>query len=116
MSPTLLLDLRLEAGYTFATIGSQSKAMVDDRVLKANRASFWLKQDLSSQGNIDVGLATYLFDKMISPILLYGCSFWGIPNKTKLFCVNNVQENVNCTQQIHYPFLILQKDKEKISQ
>jgi len=74
------------------------KAMIADRMLKANRASYVLRQAISANGSnniVDVKLATKLFDKMISPILLYGCCVWGVENSTNLIYLKNISEGNN---------------------
>ena len=53
--------------------------MIEDRISKANRAAFVIRQALSVGSNVSVGLAESLFDKKISPILTYGCTIWGVP-------------------------------------
>ncbi len=59
--------------------------MMEDRILKANRAAYLLRQALSCNGNmLNVKLAINLFDKIISPILLYGSYIWGMPKPTNL--------------------------------
>ena len=58
--------------------------MIKDRILKAKRAMYMLKKVLSTSVNVSVDLATQLFDKSISPVLLYGCSFWGIPENKNI--------------------------------
>ncbi len=76
------------------TSNMNHSAMIEDRILKANRASYMLKQALSAQGsNVNVTLAMSLFDKMISPVLLYGCSIWGLPKNTNLLYLKNVSES-----------------------
>ncbi len=55
--------------------------MVQDRISKTNRAAFMLHKALSVGHNVSVKLAMTLFDKQLSPILLYGCSLWGIPDQ-----------------------------------
>ncbi len=55
--------------------------MVQDRVNKTNRAAFMLHKALSIGQNVSVQLAMTLFEKQLSPILLYGCSVWGIPDR-----------------------------------
>ena len=68
--------------------------MIEDRILKANRAAYLLRQALSSNGSIlDVNLAMSLFDKIISPILLYGCSIWGLPKTTNLLYLKGLAES-----------------------
>ncbi len=54
--------------------------MIEDRMLKANRAAFLIRQALCSGSNCSVRLAESLFDKKIMPILLYGCPIWGVPH------------------------------------
>jgi hypothetical protein len=74
------------------------KAMIADRILKANRASYVLRQAISASGSnniVDVKLATTLFDKMVSPILLYGCCVWGVENSTNLIYLKNISEGTN---------------------
>ena len=58
---------------------------IEDRVSKAERAICMLRQVLASDGNVSIKLALSLFDKQISPILLYGCSIWGIQSCTNYF-------------------------------
>ena len=53
--------------------------MIHDRIVKANRAAFMVRQALSVGSNVSVNLAGSIFDKKISPILLYGCPIWGVP-------------------------------------
>ena len=54
---------------------------INDRICKANRALFLLKQMLSSgRSNISPKLSLSMFDKQIMPILLYGCTLWSLPN------------------------------------
>ena len=53
--------------------------MIDDRISKAKTAMYMLKKALATSVNVSVLLATKLFDKSISPILLYGCPIWGMP-------------------------------------
>ena len=54
--------------------------MINDIVIKTKKALFMVKQALSTSQNVSVPLAMSLFDKQISPILLYGSPIWGIPN------------------------------------
>ncbi len=55
--------------------------MIHDRIVKTNRAAFMLQKALSVGQNVSVKLAMTLFEKQLSPILLYGCSIWGIPDR-----------------------------------
>ena len=75
------------------------KAMMNDRILKANRAAYLLRMAISTGGyNINVKLALTLFDKMISPILLYGCSVWGLPKTSNLLYIDNVPDSIGDTR------------------
>ena len=67
--------------------------MMEDRIQKANRATYLLRQAISCNGYIiNIKLAIKLFDKIISPILLYGCCVWGIPKTTNYVYVNGIAE------------------------
>ena len=66
-------------GLMISSDGSIRK-MIEERVTKAKRASFVLRQALSTSQNVSVNLYMSLFDKQIEPILLYGCPLWGMPS------------------------------------
>jgi len=66
-------------GLIFSSNGNIGK-MEDDRIDKARKASFAIRQAISTSHNISVKLALSLFDKQIEPILLYGCPIWGLPS------------------------------------
>ncbi len=38
-----------------------------------------IRRAISSVNNVSVDLAMSMFDKRISPVLLYGCPIWGVP-------------------------------------
>ena len=67
------------------------------KTLKANRAAYLLRQAISTgSGNIiNIKLAMNLFDKLISPVLLYGSCVWGIPNTTNLLYLSLVAKGGN---------------------
>ena len=69
-------------GLIISSNGSRTR-MVNDRVLKAKRAAFAIKQAISTTQNISTKLSMSLFDKQIEPILLYGSPIWGIPSSTR---------------------------------
>ena len=67
-----------------------------ERVTKAKRASFALRQAMSTTHNVSVNLHVSLIDKQIELILLYGCPIWGMPSsnytvKVKGNCLNNTR-------------------------
>ena len=63
---------------------------IQDRISKTNRAIHMIKQVLGYSSNVSVKLAISLFDKLISPILLYGSSIWSIPD-----CNRHIHIKVN---------------------
>ena len=82
----------------YLTYNLDSKAMIEDRITKANRAAYVLRQGLSVAGTnnvIDIKLAMSLFDKLVAPILLYGCPIWAMANSTNLIYLQNIQEGEN---------------------
>ncbi len=54
--------------------------MEQDRVGKAQKASFVIRKAINTSHNVSVNLALSLLDKQIQPILLYGCPIWGFPS------------------------------------
>ena len=44
-----------------------------------HRAIFMIRRAISSVHNVSVDLALSMFDKRISPVLLFGCPIWGVP-------------------------------------
>ena len=70
-------------------------AVMQDRIAKATRVSHMILQALRTNRNVSSKLAMTLFDKQIVPILLYGCSVWGLPKTHNLFYLEEQQENLN---------------------
>ena len=52
-------------------------------------------QALRTNKNVSVRLALSLFDKQITPILLYGCPFWSLPDLQNLIYLINQPEGDN---------------------
>ena len=52
-------------------------------------------QALRTNKNVSSELALKLFDKQIVPILLYGCSIWGVPKTHNLIYLEEQPENIN---------------------
>jgi len=71
------------------------KKAIQDRCMKSRRALYALKRALSTSSNVSVKLAMSLYDKQISPILLYGCPVWGSPPCTNYIYIDDVPENVS---------------------
>ncbi len=68
--------------------------MVQDRIDKANRAIFMIRRAISSVQNVSIDLAMSMFDKRISPVLLFGCPIWGVPiNKFSIkVCIEEIPD------------------------
>ena len=56
------------------------KEAIADRVAKANSAIHMLKHVTGYSNSLSTKLSMSMFDKQISPILLYGSPIWGIPD------------------------------------
>ena len=69
--------------------------LIQDRVLKATRMANMILQTIKTNKNVSVKLAISLFDKQISPILLYGCPIWSPPQWQNLIYVVNQPEETN---------------------
>ncbi len=67
--------------------------MEEDRIIKARKALFVIRQALSSSHSISTRLSLSLFDKQIEPILLYGCPIWGIPSSNCTIRIKNMGIN-----------------------
>ena len=80
LAPVLsILNSYKYLGFMISSDGSIRK-MIEERVTKAKRALFVLRQALSTSQNVSVNLYMSLFDKQIEPILLYGYPLWGMPS------------------------------------
>ena len=84
-------------GIKFTKNGSFVKA-VEDRLTKANRAIFILKQALSTTRNVNAKLAKNLFQKQIEPIISYGCSNWALPKSNLYAYIENIPNNLDITK------------------
>ena len=71
-------------------------AAILDRISKTKHALHVVKQILGYSSNAPVKLAMPLFDKQLSPILLYGSSVWSIPDCSRHIHihVNNIEAKV----------------------
>ena len=70
-------------------------AVMQDRIAKATRVSHMILQALRTNRNVSSKLSMTLFDKQITPILLYGFSIWGLPKTHNLFYLEEQQEHLN---------------------
>ena len=62
-------------GTTFSSNGSM-KAAIEKQIVQANRALFKLRS-IASSLNLSIDTQCELYDRMILPILMYGCEVWG---------------------------------------
>ena len=84
-------------GIHFQKNGSFTQS-VQDRLTKANRAIYMLKQAISTRRNINVKLATNLYDKQIEPIISYGCANWALPASTLYAYLENIPSTVDMSR------------------
>ena len=80
-----VVDEYVYLGTTFSSNGSM-KAAVEKQILQANRALFKL-QTIASSMKLPLDTQCELYDRMIVPILTYGCEIWGTKwiNRIELF-------------------------------
>ena len=64
----------------------------EERVLKARKAVFTIRQALTTSGNVSVNLAMKLFDSKIEPVLTYGSIIWGIESSNNLIIIDGLKE------------------------
>ena len=57
-----------------------------------------LKQAISTSRNINVKLATNLYDKQIEPIISYGCVNWALPASTLYAYLENIPSTVDISR------------------
>ncbi len=74
-------------GCIVSSDGKLHKAMAD-RLEKATKAVYSIRNAISHYENISTTLANTLFDKQISPILLYGSAMWILPEVNRYAKVN----------------------------
>ncbi len=55
------------------------KKSMEDRITKATKCVYMIRNAISHYTNISTRLATTLFDKQVAPILTYGCPLWSLP-------------------------------------
>ncbi len=69
-------------GTTFSSNGKFSEA-IEKQINQAHRALFVIKSR-KDKYNLPLDIVLDLFDKMILPVLLYGCEIWGLEKLEKL--------------------------------
>ena len=80
--PVEIVDTYTYLGTVFSYNGKFNNA-IDKQILQAQRALFAIKSKKETY-NLPVDIMLDLFDKMIMPILLYGCEIWGYANLDKI--------------------------------
>ena len=79
-------DLPLQASKSMNYLGfvisynRKYRSINHDRIMKATRVFNMVLQAIRRNMNVSVRLAMSLFDKQITPILLYGCPVWSLPD------------------------------------
>ena len=73
-----LVDSYVYLGTTFQSNGKFTEA-ITKQINQAHRALFVIKSK-KEKFNLPIDIVLDLFDKMILPILLYGCEIWGFEN------------------------------------
>ena len=83
-------------GVTFNYNGKFNKAK-SRRVLLAKKASYSLKAKVK-QHNLDVDVFTDLFERLVTPVLLYGSEIWGYESTEQLqiMCNNTMRKFLRC--------------------
>ena len=97
-------ELELVRSYTYLGFcmhkSNNLKYVVEDRIKKATRMIYPIKQ-LSLAGNyINIPVAMSVFDKQVTPMLLYGAAVWSLPTKKNLCYINGVKETTEKTRNL----------------
>ena len=71
-----------------STQNGKFKKAMEDRIRKATKCCFSIRNAVSHSENISVPLAITLFDKQVAPVLLYGCSSWALPEVRQIRTLN----------------------------
>ena len=83
-------------GVTFNYNGKFNKAK-SKRVLLAKKATYSLKAN-AKQHNLDVDLYLDLFEKLVTPVLLYDSEIWGYEctDQIQIMCNNTMRSFLRC--------------------
>ena len=66
-----------------------------DRIDKASRMADMVLRAIRTTGNVSVKLTLNIFDKQISPVVLYGSAIWVTPKSFNLLYLDNQDEGEN---------------------
>ena len=67
-------------------------SVASDRIAKAKKVGNMILHAIRTNKNISVSLAMSLFEKQVSPVLLYGCPIWSPPQHSRLIYIENQSE------------------------
>ena len=79
-------------------------SIIGDRIAKANKVGNMVLHALRTNKNVSSQLALSIFNKQISPILLYGCAVWSPPRTSNLIYVENEIEHINTRRRVNEIF------------
>ena len=71
------------------------KCIMSDRINKASKMADMVLRAIRTTGNVSVKLSLSIFDKQISPAVLYGSAIWATPKSYNLLYLDNQDEGVN---------------------
>ena len=71
------------------------KYIMSDRINKASKMADMVLRAIRTTGNVSVNLSLNIFDKQISPVVLYGSAIWATPKSFNLLYLDNQDEGVN---------------------
>ena len=83
---------------------SKITSIIGDRIAKANKVGNMVLHALRTNKNVSSQLALSIFNKQISPILLYGCAVWSPPRTSNLIYVENEIEHINTRRRVNEIF------------
>ena len=89
--------------YLGITLNSKGnfKTAIKDRMTKANRAIFKIKQALSTSGSCSSPrVSMRIFEHQIVPILTYGSVLWGLPTQSNYLYIEGIKENENINSKL----------------
>ncbi len=94
-SPWYIGNIKLQQVKQYKYLGviitsdGKFKEAMKDRIVKATKCIYSVRNAISYDGNISTSLANAIFDKQISPIMLYGCPIWALPDVNRYIQVEN---------------------------
>ena len=71
------------------------KYVMTDRIDKASKMADMVLRAIRTTGNVSVKLSLNIFDKQISPVVLYGSAIWATPKSFNLLYLDNQDEGEN---------------------